>query len=224
MSGALSQIELTSAEIAGLPEALRRKIEAAFGPADKPTGEWMLVGAKTPHVAAILDRTLASLLPIATAHAAALQERHIEKLLEIIAEDLPRARVEAELDLDNARLRAAYLAETPLLTAAEVRQQSGLTPRNKSEPASRWKREGKLFALRKGSVDLYPAFQFEDGTPKPVMGKILAALPGEMTPWQTALWFASGNGWLDGEEPQNCLARPEEVIEAAKRLAEPNIG
>ena len=124
----------------------------------------------------------------------------------------------------NAEMRAQYLAETKLLTAIEVRAQSGLNPRNKSEPASRWKREGKIFTVRKGGVDLYPAFQFTDGAPKGVMKSVLAELAEDFTPWQIAFWFESGNGWLDGEAPQDCLGKPDEVVLAAKRLAEPTIG
>ncbi len=135
-----------------------------------------------------------------------------------------RARVETELTVDNARLRADYLRETPLLTAAGIRAASGLGPRNRSEPASRWKREGRLFAVRRSGIDLYPAFQFADGSPLPPVKAILAALPAGMTGWQTALWFASSNGWLGGAAPQERLSDPEAVVAAAGRLADPAIG
>ena len=54
--------------------------------------------------------------------------------------------------------------------------------------------------------------------------QVLAALPAEMTLWQKAFWFASGNGWLDGDEPQRRLDDGERVVEAARRLAEPARG
>ena len=138
--------------------------------------------------------------------------------------DAPHAPVEAQLEIDNAALRAEYLKETPLMTAAEVRAASGLAPRNRSEPASRWKREGRLFAVRRSGVDLYPAFQLVDGVPLPVIKEILAALPRHMTGWQIAMWFASGNGWLQGAEPQKRLAAPDAVIAAARKLADPAVG
>ncbi|MFT5504906.1 MAG: hypothetical protein ACI8XC_002623 [Gammaproteobacteria bacterium] len=50
------------------------------------------------------------------------------------------------------------------------------------------------------------------------MRKILVALPKTMTPWQIALWFASGNGWLGGVSPQDSLVNVDEVIAAASRL------
>lgn len=222
LSETLSQIDLTPADIAKLPAALRQKIEAAFGPIELANGAWMLVGARTEQVAALVDQVLMRLPAVFAARAGALQERNIAKLLEIIADDLPLAN--AELELENAEMRADYLAQTKLLTAAQVREQSGLNPQNKSEPASRWKREGKIFAIRKSGIDLYPAFQFKDGEPRPVIRKILAEIADQFTPWQLAFWFESGNGWLDGEEPQDCLDRVEDVVLAAKRLAQPTIG
>lgn len=137
---------------------------------------------------------------------------------------MPFAGTNPELDLENVKMRAACLAETKLLTAAQVCEQSGLNPRKKSEPASRWKREKRIFAVRKGGVNLYPAFQFAGGRPRPVIRKILAETADSFTPWQIAFWFESGNGWLDGEQPQDCLDRAEDVVMAAKRLAEPAIG
>ena len=131
---------------------------------------------------------------------------------------------EAELAINNLELRQEYLDETPTLTAAQIHQMSGLGSRNTSEPASRWKSEGRTFAIRAGRRDLYPAFQFEDGTPRPVVRDVLAALPESMTGWQKALWFASGNGWLDGDPPQERLHDGNLVVGAARQLSEPARG
>ena len=105
-----------------------------------------------------------------------------------------------------------------------MRAASGLKPRNRSEPTSRWKREGRLFAVRRAGVDLYPSFQFADGAPLPVIKDVLAALPGHMTGWQIAMWFGSGNGWLDGAEPQDRLSDPDAVVDAARKLADSAVG
>jgi hypothetical protein len=130
----------------------------------------------------------------------------------------------AGLELDNARLRAAYLQEVPIRSATEVREASGLNPKNASEPASRWKREGRVFAVRHGARDLFPAFQFADGHPRPVIKRILQEVPPTATDWQIAVWFASGNGWLDGAEPRHRLDAPDEVLEAARRFADTTEG
>ena len=135
-----------------------------------------------------------------------------------------RSVVEAELAVDNLELRDEYINETSMLTTGQIHRMSGLGSKNTSEPALRWKAEGRTFAVRIGERDHYPRFQFEDGSPRPVMKAILAALPATMTPWQKALWFASGNGWLDGDEPQHRLDDSESVVEAARRLAQPARG
>ena len=132
--------------------------------------------------------------------------------------------VERELAIDNLELRRTYVAETPMLTAAEIHRSSGLHSRNTSEPASRWKAEGKAFALRMDGRNYYPAFQFVDGSPRPAVKAVLAELPATMTPWQTALWFASANGWLDADRPQDRLDDDALVVQAARRLAEPAYG
>ncbi len=224
MPRSLQRIALTSAEIAEFPAKLRMEIETAFMPADKTNGVWMLVGTPTADAATRVGHALDRLSAVVEARAAAIRERHIDKLLEIIVDDMPSTASGGDIALENAKMRAAYLTETVLLTAAQVREQSDLKPHNKSEPASRWKREKKIFAVRKGAICLYPAFQFESGQPLPVIRKILAEISDKFTPWQIAFWFESGNGWLNGEEPQNCLDQIEDVVMAAKRFAEPTVG
>ena len=216
MTQVLSQIELSESEIAKLPAPVRRKIQVAFGPADMTNGTWMLVGAASTVTASVIDRAIAQIALVASNYAAARSERNIERLLEMIVEDMHS--VDIDLEIENAEMRAEYLADNKLLTAQDVRDQWGLNPRNKSEPASRWKREGKIFAVRNGAIDLYPAFQFVDGSPRPVIKEILVEISEDFTAWQVAFWFASGSGWLNGEEPQNCLDQVDDVLMAATRL------
>lgn len=224
MSESLSCIELAPDDLAALPPGLHEKIGAAFGSTDIPSADWLLVGAAKTELARAIERAVEALPAAAAKRSTQLTEADIEKLLDVILADEPRAPVEAQLEIDNAVLRAEYLKETPLMTAAEVRAASGLSPRNRSEPASRWKREGKLFAVRRSGADLYPAFQFADGFPRPVIQETLTVLPRHMSGWQVAMWFASGNGWLDGAEPQERLSQPEAVINAARQLAGPATG
>ena len=97
--------------------------------------------------------------------------------------------IEAWAEGNNLDRALAQLVDT----GEQIHHVSSLLSRNKSEPASRWKKEDKTFAVR------------EDGAPRPVVRDVLAALPDTMTAWQKALWFASGSGWLDGDEPQRRL-------------------
>lgn len=214
----LISVGLDAGVLRTLPDALRGQIgDTAAG----TLGDWTLVGTRNPELAELVRRVLARLEPVAAMHRRRLSERNIDLLLESILADAPRDDVHAALEMDNAALRAEYLQETPVLTGAEVRAASGLNPKNASEPASRWKREGRVFAVRHAGRDLYPAFQFADGQPRSVIKSVLAVMPASATPWQIAMWFASGNGWLDGAEPQTCLDAPDEVVEAARDLASP---
>ena len=214
----LISVGLDADDILTLPEALREQIA---GTAAGAPGDWTLVGTRNPELAQLVRRVFARLEPMAAMHRRRLSDRNIELMVESILSDTPRDDIHAALEMDNADLRAEYLQETPMLTGTEVRAASGLSPKNASEPASRWKREGRVFAVRHAGKDLYPAFQFSDGQPRPVIKQVLAVMPSSATAWQIALWFASGNGWLDGAEPQTCLDATDEVVEAARDFANP---
>ena len=123
------------------------------------------------------------------------------------------ADIDREIARKNAELRAKYLRTTELYTAEDIQG-----------PSAKWKREGRVFAIQHDGKDLFPAFQFADGKPLPIIKKILEALPDYLTPWQTAFWFESGNGWLGGKTPQECLKNESKVIDAAEQLSKPTIG
>ena len=83
---------------------------------------------------------------------------------------MQRADVDRELEQDNAELRARYLQEVPTHTAADIHElMHGSKLSNSSEPASRWKHEKRVFAVRAGPARLFPRFQFADGYPLPVI-------------------------------------------------------
>ena len=124
-----------------------------------------------------------------------------------------KADVYVRIERKKAEMRATYLKTTELYTPEDIQG-----------PSTKWKREGRVFAVQDGEKDLFPAFQFADGQPLPIIKKILKALPDYLSPWQTAFWFESGNGWLDGEIPQECLKNESEVIDAAEQLSKPTIG
>lgn len=203
-------------------ENLPPRVIGRLGKAADAEDEWIVLHASGWPLGSMVDHLnrLYSMRPRAEARAS--QDQYLDRALDLLVAAGPG--VEAKLAVDNLELRREYVNETPMLTAAQIHRMSGLGSKNTSEPASRWKAEGKTFAVRMGGRDHYPAFQFEDGAPRPAMKAILAALPATMTPWQKALWFASGNGWLDGDEPQHRLDDGEPVVEAARRLAEPARG
>lgn len=222
---ALPTLDLTADEIAKLPVALREKIKAALGADAKEPKRWVLIGAETAKQATIMRKTVKTVGQIAKQRRAAMSEDNIAKLVDLYLEGEERAEVDDEIELDNAELRATYLLETKSYTASDIRARSTKAkPKNPSEPASRWKRENRVFAIRHAGSDLFPCFQFADGAPLPVIKKILTKLPEDMTPWQIAFWFASDNGWLDGKAPQNALSDMEGVVNAAEQMNETAIG
>ena len=113
----------------------------------------------------------------------------------------------------NAEMRATYLQTTELYTPEDIQG-----------PSTKWKREGRVFAIQHDGKDLFPAFQFADGKPLPVIKKILEVLPDYLSPWQTAFWFESGNGWLGGKTPRECLKNESKVIDAAEHLGNSVVG
>ena len=208
---------LQSDEIEILPERVRLNL----GEGPEQGDEWIVLHAPAP-VSGLVGR----FVKLTAERDVTLWRSHSGSDLDRVLGWLTTLEpgVEADLAVDNLALRLAYVDETPTLTAEQIHQMSGRRSRNKSEPASRWKKEGKTFAVRLAGRFLYPAFQFEHGEPRHVVRAVLAALPAEMTSWQKAFWFASGSGWLDGDEPQRRLDDGERVVEAARRLAVPALG
>ena len=204
-------------EVQNLP----RRIRVRLGEGADESDEWVVLHASWP-LGDMVDR-LNRLGGIRTAHPwRPSTASDLDRILTWLAAD--RSDVEEDLAFDNLAARRDYLDDTRTLTAEQIHRMSGLASRNRSEPASRWKKEGKTFAVRLGRRDLYPAFQFQEARPRTVVRHVLAALPADMTGWQKAFWFASGNGWLDGQEPQRRLEDGNRVVEAARRLSEPASG
>ena len=219
-------LELTPEDVEGLPAGLRGRFGAVEGGrGGKPFRRWVVVGARSDRQAALMRRAAATAGRIAEHRRREMTERNIETLVDLLLAGEERAETDREIEQDNAGLRARYMREVPTWTAARIHAHlPGPRPGNRSEPASRWKREKRIFAVRSGRSLLYPCFQFGDGLPLPVIGKVLKRLPDDMTPWQTAFWFRSGNGWLDGRAPQEALGDEGRLLEAADRMREPAIG
>lgn len=120
----------------------------------------------------------------------------------------------------NATARRELLEEFPALTSGEVADAASSRASNRASLANRWREERKVFAIRVGDQQLYPAFQFDDGgRPLEAVAAVLEQLDGShLSDWQTALWFTTPTGWLGGYRPVDLLReQPEAVIDAAAR-------
>ena len=221
---ATSSVELTADEVEQFSSRLREKIRAVGGPPGK-LRRWVLIGAGSRLEAAAIRATVTMAGRIVALRRREMTERNIEALVDLYLQGEERADVDLGLEQDNAELRACYLREVPTYTAADIHKlMHGSQLSNPSEPASRWKREKRVFAVPVGRAQLFPRFQFADGNPLPVIKEVLKRLPDGMTPWQTAFWFQSGNGWLDGRSPEEALGDEDTVLNAADHLREPAIG
>lgn len=220
-------IVLTPDEVKSLSIRLQEKIKEQEYPRgrQRQSQRWVLIGASSKQEAVAMCVTATMAGRILGERRKELTERNIEVLVDLYLQGEAQADVDRELEQDNAELRAQYLREVPTFTAAEIHEfMHGSMLRNPSEPASRWRREKRVFAVRAGRAKLYPRFQFVDGHPQPVIKEVLKRLPDDMSPWQIAFWFRSGNGWLDGRSPEEALGDEDGILMAADRLREPAVG
>lgn len=119
----------------------------------------------------------------------------------------------------ESRARKAVLNSGDWLTAAQVAELAGFSPRNPSAQPNKWKSQGQIFAISHKGTDYYPGFALNPDTdyrPYKMMAKIIAVFSGAKHGWGMAYWFQSANSFLGGQKPQDLLARkPERVLDAA---------
>lgn len=114
----------------------------------------------------------------------------------------------------EARALRAIRGCTDWLTAAEIGHVADLGA-DPTETVSRWKREGRTFALREGDEDVYPRYAFTpDWHPLPVIADILAVLAG-YGPELLAAWFDSTSRFLGGRRPRELVATDSAAALAA---------
>lgn len=156
-----------------------------------------------------------------------LEKAEMERIIEAVVPSLMDRPPPAFIDQArrNAEARSAFMRKYEVLDADQVHELYGSKARNRSALAARWRSDKKIFAVQRGGRFLYPAFQFDaQGLPRKVISRVLAALGAAVGGWQTALWFVTPNGWLDGEKPVDLLERkPDAVLDAAADVAEPAV-
>ncbi|WP_349437948.1 hypothetical protein [Pararhizobium sp. A13] len=145
----------------------------------------------------------------------ALSEQHIDALADIYMASDPLSAALPDIERDNAEAQARFVQRWPVLTAEQIAERAGHESTNKSATAHRWKAAGRIFGVRVGRREVYPAFQFREGLPHPAIARILGALPKDMSGWQTAFWFVGPNTFLNDASPVETLGDEEAVIEAA---------
>jgi hypothetical protein len=164
----------------------------------------------------IISKVIAQVPDAVEARQGAFTEAHLDALVDVYLPSDPLAEPKAEIERDNAVAQARFIETVPCYSAQELAELAGHGATNQSATATRWKTTQRaIFGVRRLGKDRYPAFQFQDGRPRKIIGKVLKALPAGMSPWQTALWFSSPNGWLDGDTPMNRLTDEAALLAAA---------
>ncbi|WP_321898743.1 hypothetical protein [Paraburkholderia heleia] len=117
----------------------------------------------------------------------------------------------------EAQALEAVLSGTQWLMAPTSGEQQVPDAANLQVAASRWKAEGRVFAIERAGQNLYPRYLFdESGMPIPEVEEILRVFEG-YAPLRIASWFESTNSLLHGRRPRECLATvPSAVVEAAR--------
>ena len=178
-----------------------------------------LDGATTP-TAEAFEQMVAEIAPLMRSILKHREERKLGSIVELLLPDVvtpPHLLVEAGM---VAEARRTVLESGDLLTAANVAKVAGLSASNPSTQPNKWKREGRIFALRHKGVDYFPGYALNPSHGyRPVEGlrQVLAVLRDRKDDWGVAYWFASVNGFLGGKRPQDLLVgQPERVLAAAE--------
>lgn len=157
---------------------------------------------------------------IVEARQSKLTDDAIDALVSVYMRTSPNAEVERLLYDSNAKARARFFGEWSSFTSKDLADVAGHGSKNKSMTASRWKTKGRVFSIKHGGVEYFPAFQFEEGHPIESVAEVLALLGEKKSGWQLAFWFTSPNGWLAGKRPVEVLKDRDAVISAASHEAE----
>lgn len=153
-----------------------------------------------------------------------LSQRQDQASMHRLAEALvPAAPVSPRLLREAGMLvsaRKAVLASGDWLSAAELAQLAGLSPRNPSAQPNKWKKQGQIFAIHHNGVDYFPGYGLDPDSsfrPLKAMAGIIAVLAPHKDGWGMAYWFMSVNSFLGGKRPQDLLRTdPARVLAAAE--------
>lgn len=128
-------------------------------------------------------------------------------------------------DAIQARMRAKavdlVMNGTHWLTATELVAEMPTKPSNVHTMLARWLDQGRIFALEKNGVRIFPRYAFDAMVePVPLLKEVLKVLAGR-SPFQIASWFESPSNYLNGKRPREVLEVDGlAVVKAAQRLVE----
>lgn len=152
-------------------------------------------------------------------HDSKKQRQKIDKLVELLVQEPIMSDLETDYIFDNAKLRLQYLLGTIFVKTTDSKNEKYKSNVYPFSQLLSWEAKKKIFGIWVGQDRYFPAFQFEQQKPNPILEQILNLLPKDMHGWHIAFWFSSDNGWLGWDAPQNCLSQVESILKAAKQEA-----
>lgn len=129
------------------------------------------------------------------------------------------------VDMSRARLEAkavrAIQQSTEWLTAAQIANLANLPTANPIAAVGRWKKQGRIFALRRYGKNYYPRYALgSDFRPVPVVRDVINVL-ADYHPELLAGWFDSTSRFLGGRRPRDVIAEePARVLAGARHQLE----
>lgn len=202
--------------LSGTAAEVRKKLGSA--------GDGQVVALALEHANPKLGQALAQavtlIAPLILARLARRDQETLDKLVDALVPQVPPPQhLVAEARM-NAEARTEVLTSAEWLTAAQLSELAGFSGRNASAQPNKWKREGKIFAIRRQGNDYYPGYALDaDAGYRPVKGlaPVLKRFGSDLEDWDIAIWFASVNSFLGGARPMDLLKKdPERVLAAAQ--------
>jgi hypothetical protein len=138
----------------------------------------------------------------------------------VVAKSSPASATRLADPVANAiEIRERLKRSVNLIDSAKWAKWRGVQS-NPSAALGKYKKGKRIFAVRSGNRDLYPAFQFaENAEPLLVIQKILKIVPKEAQGWPLLSWFEARNALLQNRRPSEALAsEPAAVLKAAARF------
>jgi hypothetical protein len=119
-------------------------------------------------------------------------------------------------------LRQVFV-EGDWLTSEQLNTLQATPPKSRSQPASDWKRRGRIYGVGRSGREYFARYQFDAMyEPLPVIRDVLEAFGEVADPWVLAAWFHYPNAWLADAKgapvaPKDALDRRDDVVRAAMR-------
>lgn len=118
--------------------------------------------------------------------------------------------------------RYRFMENNECWSVASVADHSALEVPDPAAIVSKWLQEGKIFSVRHDNQEWFPSFQFDEGSPAPVISKVTELFPADEREWNLAFFFSTPNAYIGGRLPIELIrADPDLLVSLAERFANP---